>query len=202
VIFHDGRPVIIDVGPEAYTAENSSSRRYGIWTMQSAWHNLPTIGHAMQRSGRAFGARDVVHAADDDNAELAMEIAGAYPADAGLKSWHRTVRLERAGTVRVTERYALSKPVDRMSLTLLTPCAVRQTRPGELSLDFPSAADGILIRFAAEKLRATLERVVLKDKGLQRIWGPELTRILLIADTPALDDTCNVTFENISGSAR
>lgn len=196
VIFYDGFPVIIDIGPEAYTAENSSPRRYEIWTMQSAWHNLPTIGGVMQRSGKAFGARNVVYSADEAGAQLAMELAGAYPAEAGLTSWHRTVQLQRSGSVRVTERFVLSKPAPIVSLTLVTPCAVRQDVRGELSLVFPDEVGAVRVKFEATKLRAALERVELKDAGLRRSWGNELTRILLVADTPALQDTWSIKFES------
>ncbi len=31
-------------------------------------------------------------------AELSVDLAGAYPAEAGIRSWHRTIRLDRGGT--------------------------------------------------------------------------------------------------------
>src|SRR5579862_6849676 len=48
VIYQDGQPVVIDVGVEAYTAKTFSADRYSIWTMQSAYHNLPTVGGVTQ----------------------------------------------------------------------------------------------------------------------------------------------------------
>ena len=42
IVYLDGRPMIIDVGVETYTKKTFSSERYEIWTMQSAFHNLPT----------------------------------------------------------------------------------------------------------------------------------------------------------------
>ena len=47
VVYADGLPAIIDVGVETYTAKTFSSPRYGIWTMQSAYHNCPTIDGVM-----------------------------------------------------------------------------------------------------------------------------------------------------------
>ncbi len=49
IVYLDGEPLLIDVGVETYTAQTFSSRRYEIWTMQSAWHNLPT--HAGRQRG-------------------------------------------------------------------------------------------------------------------------------------------------------
>ena len=46
IIYYDGKPVIIDVGVETYTKKTFSSQRYEIWTMQSQYHNLPTINEA------------------------------------------------------------------------------------------------------------------------------------------------------------
>ncbi|MBP0575285.1 heparinase II/III family protein, partial [Mycobacterium tuberculosis] len=47
-LYKDGRPVLIDVGVESYTQKTFSPRRYEIWTMQSAYHNLPTFAGVMQ----------------------------------------------------------------------------------------------------------------------------------------------------------
>ena len=47
-VYKNGLPLIIDVGVESYTQKTFSPRRYEIWTMQSAYHNLPTINDIMQ----------------------------------------------------------------------------------------------------------------------------------------------------------
>ncbi len=59
IVYADGEPAIIDVGVETYTAKTFSAQRYEIWTMQSAYHNLPTVNGVMQGAGRQFEARDV-----------------------------------------------------------------------------------------------------------------------------------------------
>jgi hypothetical protein len=189
LLYVDGRPVIIDVGPEAYTEKNSSPERYTIWTMQSAYHNLPTIGGFMQQAGRRFAAREVSYRQHDDAAEFSMDLAGAYPAEAGLKSWRRTLRLHRGVDVQLTEQYALNKPVGDITLTLMTPCRVRSSAPGLLEL-----SAGLHIRFDERKLQAKLEDIVLKDQGLRRAWGDKLTRILLVRTKPPLEDAWTVTF--------
>src|SRR6185369_12944547 len=62
IVYADGEPAIVDVGVETYSAQTFSSRRYEIWTMQSAYHNLPTIDGVMQGAGRQFAARSVSYA--------------------------------------------------------------------------------------------------------------------------------------------
>src|SRR5512142_2657979 len=74
IVFAGGKPVVIDIGVETYTAKTFSARRYEIWTMQSAYHNLPTIGGAMQQAGREYQARDVRYQADDRAAEMSLDI--------------------------------------------------------------------------------------------------------------------------------
>jgi len=59
IVYGDGKPVLIDLGVETYSAKTFSSQRYEIWTMQSAYHNLPTINGVMQAAGREFQAKAV-----------------------------------------------------------------------------------------------------------------------------------------------
>jgi hypothetical protein len=78
VVYADGQPAVIDIGVETYAAKTFSSQRYEIWTMQSAWHNLPTIGGVMQAAGGAFAARDVSYRSTDPFVEFTLDIAKAY----------------------------------------------------------------------------------------------------------------------------
>jgi hypothetical protein len=119
VVYADGRPAIVDVGVETYTAKTFSSHRYEIWTMQSAFHNCPTIDGVMQSAGRQYAAVDVSH----KPGELRMNIAKAYPKEANLESWYRKLTLNReANEIEVEDDYELSKPAKEITLTLMTPC--------------------------------------------------------------------------------
>ncbi|HWU64046.1 MAG TPA: heparinase II/III family protein [Ensifer sp.] len=104
-LYRDGRPFLIDVGVGTYTAKTFSPRRYEIWTMQSAFHNLPTFEGVMQEDGDAFGARDVTVELEGDRAGISMDIAGAYPAEAGIRSYRRTVRLIKGSHVEICDIY-------------------------------------------------------------------------------------------------
>ena len=126
IVYRDGRPILIDAGVETYSRKTFSSQRYEIWTMQSAYHNLPTIDGVMQSPGRQFAARDVRYEANDDHAQLQLDIAGAYPKQANVKSWVRTIRLNRGKDIAITENYTLDKPAKEITLTLLTPCKVER----------------------------------------------------------------------------
>lgn len=57
IVYADGSPLLIDIGVETYTAKTFSSNRYDIWTMQSQYHNLPTINGVQQKDGREYHDR-------------------------------------------------------------------------------------------------------------------------------------------------
>ena len=52
------RPCFFE-GVESYTKKTFSPQRYEIWTMQSAWHNLPTFDGVQQLPGAEYAAREV-----------------------------------------------------------------------------------------------------------------------------------------------
>ncbi len=192
IVYKDGRPVMIDLGVETYSRKTFSSQRYEIWTMQSAYHNLPTIDGVMQSPGGRFAARDVVYEADDESARLRLDMAGAYPSEAHLKSWIRTVCLNRGRDVTITEDYALTEPVEGIVLSLMTPCKVTTPEPGQLLLESPGTC--VRVRHDAS-LKPTLEVIDVTDGRLRRVWGEQVTRILLKAAKPALKDTWTLRIE-------
>lgn len=193
IVYRNGRPIIIDLGVETYSRKTFSSQRYEIWTMQSAYHNLPTVGGVMQSPGGRFAARDVTYEADGESAHLRLDLAGAYPAEAHLKSWIRTIRLSRGSDVTITEAYALAEPVGEITLSLMTACKVTIPQAGRLLLESPDAS--VRVRYDAERLTASLEVIPVTDGRLRRVWGEKVTRILLKAERPALQDTWTLRIE-------
>ena len=181
VVYLDGRPVLIDVGRPTYTRQTFSSDRYKIWAMQSAFHNLPTVNGRMQGAGRRYAAKDVVHKAGDESAELRMDLAAAYPPEAGIVSWSRTVRLARGEGVEVADEFVLRKPSADVVQHLITPCRVEVLQPGELRLRGPEAGPDVRVRFSPPDLGVDVETIDLDDEKLVASWGPRLHRISLRA---------------------
>lgn len=179
MVYAGGKPVIIDIGVEAYSAKTFSAHRYEIWTMQSAWHNLPTVDGVMQSAGRKFAARNVAYHSDDHLAELALNIEQAYPPEAGIISWRRALRLDRdRNHVEVSDQYRMNKRPGKITLTLMTPAAPLAAGPGSLQLDH------LHISFDATALTASVQEVNLSDAHLQSTWGSRLFRILVTAVNP------------------
>jgi hypothetical protein len=180
-LYKDGRPVLIDVGVETYTAKTFSPQRYELWTMQSAWHNLPTFAGVMQRDGAAFAATDVEVDLGAERAQISMEIAAAYPAEAGLRSYRRTVVLTKGRGVAIDDTFDGERPAeltlmfaeepvlepDRIVLPDLAVIALERAGPmrleavpindARLRLAWPERLYRVLVPLAGDRLRLTIE---------------------------------------------
>ncbi len=180
IVFHDGEPAFIDVGVEAYTAKTFSAERYTIWTMQSAFHNLPTIGGVMQRDGTPYAASEVRYRTSDTNAGMTMNLATAYPSEAGVKRWMREVLLDRnAGVVRLTEEFELAKSVP-VALSFMTSRVPSEAGKGVFTLKSTKAGvKDVSLKYDASSLRFTSEKIDLADEGMRRSWGPAVYRVQL-----------------------
>ncbi len=190
IVYFNGQPVLVDAGVGVYTAKTFSSSRYEIWTMQSAYHNLPTVNGAMQQPGREFAAGDIRYNADDNTASLSLELAGAYPADAGIESWRRTLALQRGKEVRIEDDFALAKRDGELMMSLITPCRVYPGDAGVILLEGDNEGESfsVGVRYA-KKLRLEVETIELDDSRLRASWGDKLYRITLHAgpDSPQKD---------------
>lgn len=182
ILYANGEPALIDVGVETYTAKTFSSQRYDIWTMQSAWHNLPTVNGVMQRAGRQYEARDCRHTTGDGAAELSMEIAAAWPKEAGLESWRRTFRLDRsAGEASVRDAVRLSRTANQVEFNLVTICEVERGAAGTLVLK-GGRLGGARVQLAFDpSLAVEIEERATDDARLQPVWGSTVRRIRLLA---------------------
>jgi hypothetical protein len=183
VIYLDGQPVAIDVGVEAYTAKTFSRDRYSIWTMQSAYHNLPTVGGVMQQNGVEFAATDRKYESNDQHATVSFDIAHAYPKEAGINKWIRTVTLDRVEhRVVIEEDFELERP-EEVQLSIITPCKTESEKNGAISFAPLAGGGPVTLTFPGSDLRPEIETIQLTDAGLRQSWGPEIYRILLKSPT-------------------
>ncbi len=105
IVYKKGKPFLIDVGVETYSQKTFSPQRYEIWTMQSAYHNLPTINGVMQAGGRDYYAKDIQAELKENAAFLSMDIAEAYPPEAGIESYRRRVTLEKGKNIIIEDHF-------------------------------------------------------------------------------------------------
>ena len=199
IVYLDGLPMIIDVGVETYTRKTFSAQRYEIWTMQSAYHNLPTINGVMQGEGREFAARDVHYTMDDDFAQLQLDITEAYLPEANIEKWTRTIRLNRGSEILITDEFDLRKKTKDIDLTLMTGCKITLNEPGKITLQYINKSPAepkvsLNVFFDAEQLTPKFETMPINDKRLKNVWGDKITRILLQANSAANRDSWILRF--------
>ncbi|MDF1515706.1 MAG: heparinase II/III family protein, partial [Anaerolineae bacterium] len=131
IVFVDGAPVIVDAGVETYTKKTFSDQRYDIWTMQSAYHSLlPTLDGIQQQPGKSFSAQDVAYRTDGIQTQFTLDLAGAYPASAGLESMQRTWTHQSGAGVEICDILVFNKLIGEIVLSLLTPCQVNLDQMG------------------------------------------------------------------------
>ncbi len=168
IVYADNEPLFIDPGVGEYTSKTFSKERYTIWTMQSAYHNLPQINGIDQKQGRDFAAKVISH----KDGQLTLDIAGAYPEEAGVKSWKRTVSAKKTA-IEITENYELNTYKEPMRLMFIT-----TIRPqiGKRAVILGSHC----LQFNNSQIEATVEDISEKlDPLLQHMWGKNMFRIVL-----------------------
>lgn len=182
IVYADNEPLLIDVGVGEYTARTFSNDRYSIWTMQSGYHNLPRINGTDQRDGKEYRATVMDH----QGGQLTLDIAGAYPAEAAVSSWRRTVKAARSG-VTITEAYRLNAYREPSQLMLLTPV---RPEPGQGAVRL----GGHTVSFDSRRLSASVEDISDRlDPLLRRVWGPQMFRIILTIQSTKTNETIKYT---------
>lgn len=190
IVYSDGCPFIIDIGVEAYTAKTFSCDRYDIWTMQSAYHNLPQVNGIQQQAGAEHKAEDVVYQVDNKETVLTMNIAAAYPAAAGIHYWHRAFRLNRENNayIEISDDFELENATEEMVFCLVTPCQHEINPEGSIILDC-MGAKRVRIEFDADKMNATTERLAVMDERLAEAWGDHIYRLVFKVNRPIKNDS-------------
>jgi hypothetical protein len=175
LLFCDGTPVLVDAGVETYTKFTFSVKRYEIWTMQSCYHNAPTINGVDQAPGLEYCAKELALQEPASGLKFSMDIAAAYPASAKVKSYKRDFVFSPGKYLEVTDAYSLNECSSALILNLL--CYEKPVISGgkaELSgkviMDFDSGA------FVPE-----IEEIKLTDPKIRNDWQKDhLYRLRLI----------------------
>lgn len=197
IVYYDGKPVIIDVGMASYNSQTFSAQRYEIWNNQSAYHNLPTVNGVLQKAGREFSAKNVEYNTSKKSAMLSMEISGAYPLEAGIESWKRTISLDRKKGVSWIDSYRLQESSKDIQLSIMTVSKIDISKPGEVRFLVGSENDkSLILSYDAEKLSVTQEQIPLNTRHDTRIkenWGEHMIRILFTVKKEVKED--NLSFQ-------
>jgi hypothetical protein len=178
VMYFDGKPCLIDLGREEYTARTFSPRRYEIWTMQSQYHNLPVINGVGQSPGGEFKAKNSRFTSAKNEVTFSTDISGAYPKNALVKTWIRSYSLKRGKSFTVTDKFELSGRGEGMtSSNLVTYCRVTILSPGILR--FEGDGFNLNMSFNQKNVKPKIEYIEVTDAGLKRYWPKGVTRVSL-----------------------
>jgi hypothetical protein len=135
IVYADGKPMIVDAGRGNYTARTFSSKRYELWFTQSNYHNLPVINGFGQKEGRDFEAKNVSCQISAKESVLKMDLADAYPKEAAIKKWQRSISLQKEKEkIILADDYELSAISDFLQHIFMTVCDVDISTPGKILL--------------------------------------------------------------------
>ncbi len=177
IVYKNGRPLLIDVGVETYTAKTFSPQRYDIWTMQSGFHNLPGFDGVGQTAGAQFAARDVSVTLDGNAPQISMDIAGAYPAEAELGFYRRTIALEKGAGIRISDHYEGAKAAT-LSLMLAEEPTLSDGRIEIGTL-------GVVMLTGAGAM--SVDTITITDPRLRKAWPERIFRVSVPLAEPRLD---------------
>ena len=168
-LYKDGQPLFIDIGVESYTAKTFSSRRYEIWTMQSCYHNLPTIEGLDQLDGPDYFAGNVKTFFEETRSRISMELSSAYSFKTCKKHYTREVFFDK-----LSNRVLLTDTTDAKDVVL-----------NFITYEKPEVTENvILIGSLAQASYSgakplTVEVLPVTDARLRTAWDHELYRIRL-----------------------
>jgi hypothetical protein len=187
IVYADGRPLLIDIGVETYTSKTFSSNRYDIWTMQSQYHNLPTINGVQQTAGREFRAENPKFVSTAKQVSYTMDIAKAYPPEAMVSTWNRKIFLDRGKKLVLSENYQLREWKEPVRINFMTAFNVNVSIAGQIILTDKADASRIYeMVYDPAKFRVAAEVKEVADERLIHVWGNRLTRLVFTAQDKSL----------------
>ena len=170
-LYKNGKPIFVDIGVESYTKKTFSPNRYEIWTMQSGYHNLPTINGIDEKDGSTYCATDVKVVLESDTPNISMELATAYPTDNSNAplSYIRKVCLDKqTHSVHLED----NTNADNVILNFIT-----YEKP-EITGNCIQIGSQAKVTFSGADL-LTVEVLPITDARLQKAWDHDLYRIRL-----------------------
>jgi hypothetical protein len=182
VVYYDGMPLLIDVGRGTYTRKTFSEDRYDIWYNRSDYHNIPTINEQTQQPGAQFKASNVTYDQKKNFSGMSLDIAKAYPEEAGINSWNRSLRLNRGKNVTVTDELDLNINQE-ITQHLMTVYPSEILKPGQLLIHYTDKEDkpkDFVVQYDPTVMEAKIEKVQLdapEDRGIIQKWGDRICRI-------------------------
>lgn len=172
-IYKNGKPLFIDIGVESYTLKTFSPRRYEIWTMQSDYHNLPTLNGSMQKNGPQYAGTNVETHFGESESFISLDLSTAYPEKGHLESYTRKAILEKEKQIIIQD---IATPLETQVPIILN--LITYEKP-ILQEDTFTIGDLGTLKFVGEVSSVDIETLPITDSRLQIAWKHDLYRIRL-----------------------
>lgn len=185
VLYVDKIPFLVDPGVGTYVKDTFGENRYKIWTMISEWHNCPSPNGVAQKDGSQYAASYSSFEVIKKNYVMKSEFAAAYPEEASLVSYTRTLSLKDSGmgsSLTVLDEYELNGRVAGDEVHFITPGKVKSVAEGMLAIELGGK---VLKMKYPETMTPEIETMKIEDKQLVRHWGESLYAIRLRSSSQA-----------------
>ena len=183
-LYIENIPIFADAGVGTYTKQTFSEDRYSIWSMQSDWHNLPSINGTSEIFGREFAASSVSAYSRKGKGVFTLDISTAFGECASCNSWKRTMELSDNKLI-IKDEFELGKRILPDVERFLVQGEVyiegdefngRKIKAGELVV----VNSGVAVRMSYPScLKPSVDVRTLDDPRLTNVWGGSLRRISL-----------------------
>ena len=171
LIMAGGDMQVVDAGNMVYTAKTFSDRRYELWNCRAMYHNVPIINGHEQQPGQQYAAKDVTCLPDG----LALDMAAAYPMEAGVTRCFRRMQLAEGKFLLRDEIVGVDAPVTWVFMLRHEP----NITEGGCTL-----ASGFRMHWDAG-LSAQAEAIDITDGRMGKSYPGKLWRLTLTAEESA-----------------
>ena len=132
-----------------------------------------------------YRASDLHYSTDDSSASVSMNLASAYPDEAQIIRWKRTLTLDRvANRIHLNEDFQLHKEA-AVQLSFMTPCIPTPGPEGKVLLaPADRSGHGVSLSYNSMLLAPSIEKIDLTDDWLVSRWGKTIYRVLLASIAP------------------
>jgi len=179
VLYYNADPILIDAGVGTYTAKTFSSKRYELWNMQSAYHNLPMINGFQQLNGKKYKATQVEFSNTKLNSNFSLDISNAYPKTAKCKSWMRNYTFDRKSGLTIRDQFELDSLINYNKLNFLVAGNIKVFSSGKLLL--AGKKEKLILYYDPAQFDFQIEEILLDDNRLSNVWGKSIYRLSFIA---------------------
>lgn len=196
VLFFDGHPLLIDLGNGTYTGKTFGPERYSIWTMRSAYHNVPLINGVEQKEGANYAAKDMSFFNNSRMAIFKADISAAYPPAAQVRKWERTYTLNRHRSFIISDQYSLMSNDGNSALHFMTSAVVEKKKDG--LLQFRTGGAVINMEYDPTLFEANIEPIQVTDKKLLESCPAQVFRLVFQMRAKGLSGKHHIVFRKPS----